>query len=409
MGSWFQFPDNSHLRRARRARCRLGGDLARAPRPPGPRAPARASRHARASSSRGIRLPRCTTASGRPASRTSSWSSTAGNGSSSTTGVTGSRSSRSSRPCATTPPSSSSPAEHSILHTNDARLSVAQLRRVAAEAGRPPDLMGVQMSGASWHPICYDYPSEVMESVSASKRMGKFKAVSRLLRSAPPRIAMPYAGPPCFLDPSLQHHNAASAATRHLPDHHPSGRLPRASACRTRMSSPLLPGDRIDLGTGSVERDPRWDDFSFDDARTPTSPTTPSARTSRDARRSTRPFAPTRSVRGSGLATRFSAHFEELGTLSDYFLHRIGMVVRFRRRRSGRRGVGRRARAVGCRVDLSGGSAHPGYQIARRGSLARRRADRQDALGGPLPVAANPRLARSGPLQRLSRRPAQAR
>jgi L-ascorbate metabolism protein UlaG (beta-lactamase superfamily) len=153
---------------------------------------------------------------------------------------------------------------HAIMHTNDARLSVAQVRRAAEEVGRPIDLMGVQMSGASWHPVCYEYPAEVMASLSAAKRSGKFKAVSRLLRSAPPQIAMPYAGPPCFLDPALAHHNASIAAPGIFPDQSQAVAYLRDRLPRQRSLS-LMPGDRLDLATGEVDPDPRWAQFSYDD------------------------------------------------------------------------------------------------------------------------------------------------
>jgi UDP-MurNAc hydroxylase len=91
----------------------------------------------------------------------------------------------------------------SVLHTNDARISLSQVRRAMEEVGGQIDLMGVQMSGASWHPVCYDYAPEDRDRISESKRVGKFKAVTRLVRSVRPRLVMPYAGPPCFLDPVL--------------------------------------------------------------------------------------------------------------------------------------------------------------------------------------------------------------
>ena len=57
-------------------------------------------------------------------------------------------------------------AGRSVLHTNDARLSLAQTRRAAAEVGAPIDLMGLQMSGASWHPVCYEYDDVDRERIS---------------------------------------------------------------------------------------------------------------------------------------------------------------------------------------------------------------------------------------------------
>ncbi len=248
---------------------------------------------------------------------------------------------------------------HAIMHTNDARLSVAQVRRAAEEVGRPIDLMGVQMSGASWHPVCYEYPPEVMASISAAKRSGKFKAVSRLLRSAPPRIAMPYAGPPCFLDPALAHHNASIAAPGIFPDQSQAvaylrDRLPR------QESLSLMPGDRLDLATGEVDPDPRWAQFSYDDTDQYLEAYAARRRSELEAVYAEYPDPPS----GSGLPQRFREHFCDLGALSDYFLQRIGMTVRFVV--SGADGgtwdvdLG----PHGCQVHLQPGDVDPQYRIS---------------------------------------------
>ena len=261
-------------------------------------------------------------------------------------------------------------AGHAILHTNDARLSVAQLRRAAQEAGRPPDLMGVQMSGASWHPICYEYPPEVAASISADKRIGKFKSVSRLLRSAPPRIAMPYAGPPCFLDPELAPHNDRMAPPGIFPDNAQAAAFLRSRLPGISVET-LLPGDRIDVATGEVDRDPHWDGFRYAHDRIG-----PDGGLPEDLRDYLRQYAQRRAPevaavyaanpdpqRGSGLGHRFAEHFMELGALSDYFLYRIGMTVRFVV--SGADG-GTWDVELGpseCKVDLTGSTPHPGYRI----------------------------------------------
>ncbi|HEY0617265.1 MAG TPA: hypothetical protein VGD15_06745, partial [Kribbella sp.] len=84
-------------------------------------------------------------------------------------------------------------------HERRADLALAQTWRAMAEVGGEFDLMGVQMSGASWHPLRYEYDEAERERISTIKRIGKFKAVTRLLLSVQPRLVMPYAGPPCFL------------------------------------------------------------------------------------------------------------------------------------------------------------------------------------------------------------------
>jgi UDP-MurNAc hydroxylase len=219
-------------------------------------------------------------------------------------------------------------AGRSILHANDARISLAQTRRAMEEAGGSIDLMGVQMSGASWHPVCYEYDDEDRDRISTSKRIGKFKAVTRLVRSVRPRMVTPYAGPPCFLDDVLFENNSRLPGGGIFPDQHDAltwlnERLPDQRAAY------LLPGDAIDLADQHIDRDPEWANFRLDS----------SAEERRAyleayaARR--RPYirqvwaANPEPAADSRLGERFKQHLESLGTLSQYFLARIGMVVRF--------------------------------------------------------------------------------
>src|SRR5205814_8442909 len=71
----------------------------------------------------------------------------------------------------------------SVLNCNDARLTAAQARKARHLAGGRLDVMAVQTSGASWHPICYHYPPDVREGIEAAKRLGKFRSVMRLVRA----------------------------------------------------------------------------------------------------------------------------------------------------------------------------------------------------------------------------------
>lgn len=217
-------------------------------------------------------------------------------------------------------------AGRSVLHTNDARISLAQTRRAIAEIGGQFDLMGAQMSGASWHPVRYEYDEIERERISTIKRIGKFKAVTRLLRQVQPRLVMPYAGPPCFLDEDLFDLNSGLEPGGIFPDQGEAlawlaDRLPeQPGVC-------LLPGDRVELGTLAVTRDPQWQDFSLDAGREARRryllEYADRRRTAIDAVWAANPPP------APGLADRFKAHFESLGTLSEYFLARIGMTLRF--------------------------------------------------------------------------------
>ncbi len=214
-----------------------------------------------------------------------------------------------------------------ILHANDARISLAQVRRAIEEVGRPIDLMAVQMSGASWHPVCYEYPADQLAKICDEKRIGKFKAVTRLVRSVAPAMVMPYAGPPCFLDPTLFHHNDMDPSSGIFPDQAAAldwlrERLPQ------QRSGYLLPGERYDLDVDSIRTEARWDDFRAD-------------RSVEGRRRYLEEYVDRRApeVRevwashpemgpGSDLGERFAVHMSSLGTMSSYFLARIGITLR---------------------------------------------------------------------------------
>jgi len=68
-------------------------------------------------------------------------------------------------------------------------------------------IFSCQFSGAVFHPVCYDYPVKKYSEISKTKVDGKFGAVKRILEQINPRIYIPAAGPPVFLDQQLFHIN----------------------------------------------------------------------------------------------------------------------------------------------------------------------------------------------------------
>lgn len=210
-----------------------------------------------------------------------------------------------------------------ILHCNDARLTAAQARRAKHLAGGRLDLMAVQTSGASWHPICYEYPAEQMAEISMNKRISKLRSVQRLVRQTAPELAVPFAGPPCFLDAEVGHLNWVldqeegafcdpDVSTAWLREH-----LPR------QRWDYFKPGDALDLDTGECVRDPVSAEFSFADADAYLE------RYAADRAPAIAKVIAEHPEPGPGLFERFAAHFEYLGGLSDYFLRQIAMIVRF--------------------------------------------------------------------------------
>ena len=212
-----------------------------------------------------------------------------------------------------------------ILHCNDARLTAAQTRRAKHLAGDRLDLMALQTSGASWHPICYEYPPAEMAKVSMAKRISKLRAAQRLVRQTEPELAVPFAGPPCFLDAEVDHLNwVLDQADGAFCDPEVSTAWLREHLPRQRWDY-FKPGDAVDLDTGEITRDPVSARFSFADA---------------DRADYLRRYAADRAPAiasvlaeypepGPDLFDRFRAHFAYLGGLSEYFNRQIAMTVRF--------------------------------------------------------------------------------
>ncbi|MBB5978376.1 MBL fold metallo-hydrolase [Kribbella solani] len=254
--------------------------------------------------------------------------------------------------------------DRSVLHTNDARISLSQARRASTEVGGPLDVMGVQMSGASWHPVRYEYDEVERERIATIKRVGKFKAVTRLVRQIEPRFVMPYAGPPCFLDDDLFELNSGLSPGGIFPDQGEAlawlgDRIPSQAAAY------LLPGDRIRLADLSIVHDPHWAGFALDsgpqERRRYLSAYAARRRRAIEAAWAANPEP------GPGLADRFKAHFESLGTLSEYFLARIGMTVRFVVEGPYGGVWDAHIGPDGVVVDVDGGSGHADYCLTMDG------------------------------------------
>lgn len=248
-----------------------------------------------------------------------------------------------------------------ILDCNDARLTAAQARRAKHLAGGRLDVMALQASGASWHPICYAYPPEVRAQIETDKRIGKFRAVMRLVRATGPELAVPFAGPACFLDPDLAHFNRP----RHDPGIFPDMELARdwlAEHLPAQAWATFRPGDTIDLDSGAVTVDPVSAAFSYTDGIEDYLGRYAADR--RDAIRSVHEAAGTP---GPDLADLFDAHFSRLGTLSPYFLSRIGMTVRFEVTGAYGGTWDVHMDDTGLRVDRTGSAAAPEYTFTVEG------------------------------------------
>jgi len=95
--------------------------------------------------------------------------------------------------------------DHTFLNLNDCKL-YDELPSIVHDQG-PISVFSCQFSGATWHPICYDYEPEEYERISSRKVETKFEMIARAIEASTARAYLPSAGPACFLDPTLMHLN----------------------------------------------------------------------------------------------------------------------------------------------------------------------------------------------------------
>lgn len=67
------------------------------------------------------------------------------------------------------------------------------------------DVLCQQFSGATWHPICYDYSEKDYNDITEKKRESKRKLILRYIEKLNVKMYIPCAGPPVLLDPLLFH------------------------------------------------------------------------------------------------------------------------------------------------------------------------------------------------------------
>jgi UDP-MurNAc hydroxylase len=147
-----------------------------------------------------------------------------------------------------------------LLNLNDARLFPVQFREIRQKVGGTIDIFSFQGAGASWYPMCYRYPPEHAEKLSAQKRLTKFAYCHRAMRVIEPVIGLPFAGPPAFLDPALLRHNAEMERGI-FPDQEQI--TDWLAARRIDNTVVLLPGDEWDADERAKTAHPEFSDFSF--------------------------------------------------------------------------------------------------------------------------------------------------
>jgi UDP-MurNAc hydroxylase len=207
-----------------------------------------------------------------------------------------------------------------LLNVNDARIFPVQIREIRSRVGGPIDVLTFQGAGASWFPVCYEYPPERRRELTDHKRRAKFSYCARLMRAVEPVVGIPFAGPPAFLDPALAHHNAEMDGGI-FPDQQQV--IDWLAARRITATALLLPGDTWDADARGREADPTWKGFSFDDRAAYLADYAGRRRGAVDAVLARHPHP------DHDLWPGFADYFAGLLDLNGYFNERIGMRVGF--------------------------------------------------------------------------------
>ena len=146
-----------------------------------------------------------------------------------------------------------------IFNLNDANLALP-LDRIREEN---VDVFLGQASPAIWYPLTYtNYDDERKKKLISTRRESAVESFVTGAKAVAPRLAVPFAGPPCFFDEELE---------SYFTDSNSMFPTPLAAAARMREESEiptavLKPGDKLHLDNGSwyVEPEPAYADFDYD-------------------------------------------------------------------------------------------------------------------------------------------------
>jgi UDP-MurNAc hydroxylase len=138
-----------------------------------------------------------------------------------------------------------------VLNMNDCRPSDI----AAIKALGPIDVQFLQFSGAMWWPVVYDLPAEEKAAAGRAKREAQLSRAVGYVKAVDAGWVVPSAGPPCFLDPDLWSCNDF--------DRSPENIFPDATVFLERLEAEgivggtlAIPGTELDVvrPTGTDER-----------------------------------------------------------------------------------------------------------------------------------------------------------
>lgn len=132
-----------------------------------------------------------------------------------------------------------------VFNLNDCKI----YDRLATIGTGAIDVLTCQFSGATWHPLCYDYERPTYESISLKRKNAKFYQVEKVIRAVDPKLFIPSAGPAVLLHPALYERNFEPINIFPKAEEFVSHLSRRSLSCELRI---LRPGQAIVLGTSEV-------------------------------------------------------------------------------------------------------------------------------------------------------------
>ena len=104
----------------------------------------------------------------------------------------------------------------------------------------PIDVFACQFTGATMHPVCYEYDEPTYRAISRRKRQAKFLGVRTAIERLRPAVYIPSAGPAAFLDPTLFHVNFE-----------PEGVFPKSWEFKAYLEKNRCPAKVVELAPGA--------------------------------------------------------------------------------------------------------------------------------------------------------------
>lgn len=155
-----------------------------------------------------------------------------------------------------------------LINMNRLRLKPKQRDVLKVRTGGRIDALLIQCAAPDWNPLCCRHSEERMAALSLVKRVEQLEYAYQTLDQMPPRVGLPFAGPPAFLEDSLFRYNNDFGGKGLVPDQKRVHDWLRQRGYQRRIEIPL-PGDRLNLLSGEFTPDQAMRrEFSFEEKDT---------------------------------------------------------------------------------------------------------------------------------------------